>query len=76
MEIKNLDLRDTDFRQIAVLENGNIVSPDLGRECFIYSQEDGSLLKKFRSGWYESLCVEGSQVYITDQTGLPYMISF
>ena len=69
VEIKNLDLRDTDFRQIAVLENGNIVSPDLGRECFIYSQEDGSLLKKFRSGWYESLCVEGSQVYITDQTG-------
>ncbi len=69
VEIENLDLRNTDFRQVAVLENGNIVSPDLGRECFVYSQEDGSLLTNFRSGWYESLCVEGNQVYITDQTG-------
>ena len=70
VEIKNLDLRETDFRQIAVLENGNVVSPDLGRECFIYNQEDGRLLANFLSGWYESLCVEGNQVYITDQTGM------
>ncbi len=68
-EILGLDIRQTDYRQVAVLKNGNIVSADLGRECFVYKQEDGSLLTSFRSGWYESLCVEENQIYITDQTG-------
>ena len=67
-EILGLDLRQTDFREIAVLKNGNIVSADMGKECFIYRQEDGSLITSFPCGWYESLCVKGNQIYIIDQT--------
>ena len=69
VEIQGLELRKTDFRQIAVLENGNIVSADMGKECFVYQQEDGSLLTSFRCGWYESLGVNGNQIYITGQNG-------
>ncbi len=68
-EILGLDIRKTDYRQVDVLKNGNIVLADLGRECFVYKQEDGSLLTSFRSGWYESLCVKENQIYITDPTG-------
>lgn len=69
VEIQGLELRKTDFRQIAILENGNIVSADMGKECFVYRQEDGSLLTSFPCGWYESLGVNGNQIYITDRNG-------
>ena len=46
-EILGLDIRKTDYRQVDVLKNGNIVLADLGRECFVYKQEDGSLLTRF-----------------------------
>lgn len=69
VEIKGLHWRDPEFTQIAVLENGNIVMADLGKKCFIYDQKDGSLLTSFDIGWYESLCVNRNQVYITDRTG-------
>ncbi len=69
VEIQGLELRKTDFRQIAILENGNIVSADMGKECFVYRQEDGNLLTSFPCGWYESLGVNGNQIYITDRTG-------
>ena len=68
VELPKMDLHRTDFQQIAVLENGNIVSADMGKECFVYQQEDGSLLTSFPCGWYESLRVSGNQIYITDRT--------
>ena len=68
VELPKMDLHRTDFQQIAVLENGNIVSADIGKECFVYQQEDGSLLTSFPCGWYESLRVSGNQIYITDRT--------
>ncbi len=40
----------------------------MGKECFVYQQEDGSLLTSFPCGWYESLRVSGNQIYITDRT--------
>ena len=70
VELPKMDLHRTDFQQIAVLENGNIVSADMGKECFVYQQEDGSLLTSFPCGWYESLRVSGNQIYITDDVYL------
>ena len=69
IEIKGLNWRDPEFTQVAVLENGNIVIADLGKKCFIYDQNNGSLLTSFDIGWYESLCVDKNQVYTTDRTG-------
>ncbi len=61
--------RVTEYAAVAVLENGYIVSADLGKECFIYNPENGSLLTSFKCGWYESICVNGNIVYITTQGG-------
>ncbi len=69
IEIKGLNWRDPEFTQVAVLENGNIVIADLGKKCFIYDQNNRSLLTSFDIGWYESLCVDQNQVYTTDRTG-------
>ncbi len=69
VEITIPSWRITEQAVVAVLENGNIVSADAGRECFVYSQEDGSLLKRFECGWYESICVRGNIIYITTRGG-------
>ncbi len=69
IEIKGLDWGYTEFIEPAVLENGNIVSADLGKNCSIYNPEDGSVLKRFPCGFYQSLCVEENQIYIADPTG-------
>ncbi|MDE7327201.1 MAG: ABC transporter substrate-binding protein [Lachnospiraceae bacterium] len=68
-EILIPDWRITEQAVVAVLENGNIVSADVGRECFVYNQEDGSLLNRFECGWYESICVKGNIIYITTRGG-------
>lgn len=69
IEILIPDWRITEQAVVAVLENGNIVSADAGRECFVYRKEDGSLLKRFDCGWYESICVRGNLIYITTRGG-------
>lgn len=69
VEIMGTDMRKTDFRKTAVLANGNIVSADMGGECFVYRQEDGTLQTSFPCGWYESMCVDGNVVYIMDREG-------
>ncbi len=54
--------------KVCVAENGNIIMADQGYECFIYNPEDGQTLDHFRCGWYESMCVEGNELFITDRT--------
>ncbi len=60
--------QERDYRMIpgrvCVAENGNIVMADQGYECYIYSGEDGQILDSFRCGWYESICVEGNELFI------------
>ena len=68
-EIAGLDWTYTNFIEPGVLENGNIICADLGRQCSIYNPEDGSLIKRFQCGFYQSICIEGDQVYIGDLTG-------
>ena len=51
------------------MKNGNIVCTDLERKCSLYNPEDGSLLKQFPCGFYQSLCVDGNQIYVGDQIG-------
>ena len=53
--------------QVYVAENGNIIMADQGYECFIYSQEDGRVLDHFRCGWYDSMCVEENELFMTDR---------
>ena len=59
----------TEQATVAVLANGNVVSSDAGRECYVYSQENGSLLTSFKCGWYESICVKGNIIYISTRGG-------
>ena len=60
VEIPLSDWSITEQATVAVLANGNVVSSDAGRECYVYSQENGSLLTSFKCGWYESICVRGT----------------
>jgi len=69
VEITGLDWTYTNFIEPAVLENGNIVSANLGRECSVYDPADGSLLERFRCGFYQSICVRANQIYIGDSQG-------
>ncbi len=69
VEIAGLDWGYTEYIEPAVLKNGEIVLADLGKECSIYSPEDGNLLERFSCGFYQGLCVEGNQIYIGDRTG-------
>lgn len=69
VEIMGLDWEYTNFIEPAVLENGQIISADLGRKCSIYDPGDGSLAKRFPCGFYQSICVRGNQIYIGDRTG-------
>ncbi len=52
---------------VAVAENGNIVMADQSYECFIYSPEDGRILDRFPCGWYQSMCVEGNDLFLHDR---------
>ncbi len=67
-EISGLDWVYSEFIELDVLENGRIVLTDAGRKCSIYNP-DGSLLEQFPCGFYQSLCVEGNQIYSADTTG-------
>ena len=69
VEIMGLDWGYSNFIEPAVLENGNIVMANLGRECSVYDPADGSVLERFRCGFYLSLCVAGNQIYIGDSLG-------
>lgn len=69
VEIMGLDWGYTNFIEPAVLANGQIVCADLGRECSIYDPADGSRIKRFPCGFYQSICVRGNQIYIGDKTG-------
>ena len=69
LEIPISNWRITEQATVAVLENGNIVSADAGRECFVYRPDDGSLLTSFQCGWYESICVRGNIIYISAPGG-------
>jgi hypothetical protein len=59
---------ERDYRMIpgkvGVFANGNIVMAHQGKECTIYNGEDGSVLDRFRCGWYESMCVGGNDLYM------------
>ena len=48
---------------VNVLENGNVVSADLSNTCSVYNQDDGSLLKQFGCGGYDTIAVKGNQVF-------------
>lgn len=50
--------------KVGVFANGNIVMAHQGKECTIYSGEDGSVLDRFRCGWYESMCVDGNELFM------------
>ena len=69
IEISGLDWVYSELIEPDVLENGTIVLTDAGRKCSIYNPDDGSLLKQFPCGFYQSLCVEGNQIYSADPTG-------
>ena len=69
VEIKGLDWEYSEHIEPNVLKNGNIVCTDLERKCSLYNPEDGSLLKQFPCGFYQSLCVDGNQIYVGDQIG-------
>lgn len=69
VEIPLSDWSITEQATVAVLANGNVVSSDAGRECYVYSQENGSLLTSFKCGWYESICVRGNIIYISTRGG-------
>ena len=69
VEIPLSDWSITEQATVAVLANGNVVSSDAGRECYVYSQENGSLLTSFKCGWYESICVKGNIIYISTRGG-------
>jgi len=68
-EIPVQDWRITEQATVAVLENGNVVSADAGRECFVYDPQDGHLLVNFQCGWYESICIHGNLIYISASGG-------
>lgn len=69
VEIPVSDWRITEQATVAVLANGNIVSADAGKECFVYDQNDGSQLSSFKCGWYESICVRENIIYISTRGG-------
>ncbi len=69
LEIPISNWRITEQATVAVLENGNVVSADAGRECFVYRPNDGSLITSFKCGWYESICVRGNIIYISAPGG-------
>lgn len=69
LEIPISNWRITEQATVAVLENGNVVSADAGRECFVYRPDDGSLITSFQCGWYESICVRGNIIYISAPGG-------
>lgn len=50
--------------RVGVMANGNIVMAHQGKECTVYSPEDGRVLDRFRCGWYESMCVSGNELFM------------
>ena len=68
-EISGLDWTYSELIELDVMKNGRIVLTDAGRKCSIYNPEDGNLLEQFPCGFYQSLCVEGNQIYSADTTG-------
>lgn len=50
--------------KVGVFANGNIVMSHQGKECIIYDSGNGSVLDQFRCGWYESMCVDGNELFM------------
>lgn len=63
VEIALSDWHITESATVNVLENGNVVSADLSKTCSVYNQDDGSLLKQFGCGGYDTIAVKGNQVF-------------
>ena len=50
--------------RVGVMANGNIVMAHQGKECTVYSPEDGRVQDRFRCGWYENMCVSGNELFM------------